>query len=448
MNIQKIFKNYDIRGLVPKEINSKIAFEFGKGFASYLGNFGKIVVGRDIRKSSEKLKNSLVDGLIHAGCDVIDIGLSTSDMVAWSVKNLKADGGVMITASHLSQEWNGFKFFQSDGRIYGMEELKQNLLPLLKNKKILNSRKGRIENNEITEDYISSIISRIQRINGKKSLSGMKIVFDGFNGMGSIVVPKILKRLNADVIEINTNLNKGFAKPPEPKEETMKEISQKVLELKADLGIACDGDADRVLFVDDNGNFVPGDETLIFAAMKYVNSNQNVVFSLDVSQKLVKYLEEKKRCRVVYSKIGDFFVTENMLKYKAVFGGQPNGHMKDPNFVLYDSGPFFATFLPSLLSSLEKKLSELRRTLPSYYKFTKSIHHKNPKVAIKKLIKKVKEKNCEILSELDGIKFNYQNSTFLIRPSGTENNLRLIAESEDEESVKSGLEEVIKWIEL
>ena len=447
MNIQKIFKNYDIRGLVPREINSKIAFEFGKGFA-HLGNFGKIVVGRDVRESSEKLKNSLVDGLIQAGCDVIDIGLSTSDMVAWTVKNLKADGGVMITASHLPQEWNGFKFFQKNGRIYGMEELRKNLLPLLKNKKTLNSRKGRIENHEITEDYISSIISRVQIINGKKSLSGMKIVFDGFNGMGSIVIPKILNRLNADVVEINTNLNNGFTKPPEPTEETMKELSQKVLEVKADMGIACDGDADRVLFVDNNGDFVPGDETLILTAMEYANSNQNVVFSLDVSQKLVKFLEEKRRCRVIYSKIGDFFVTENMLKHKAVFGGQPNGHMKDPDFVLYDSGPFFATFLPSLLASLEKDFSELRKTLPPYYKVTKSIHHKNPKIAIQKLIKKVREKNCEIISELDGIKFSYKNSIFLIRPSGTESKLRVIVESEDEGSAKIVLEKVIEWIEL
>jgi phosphomannomutase/phosphoglucomutase len=448
MNIQKIFKNYDIRGLVPKEINSKIAFEFGKRFAFSLGNFGKIVVGRDIRKSSGKLKNSLVDGLIQAGCDVVDIGLSTSDMVAWAVKSLKANGGIMVTASHLPQEWNGFKFFQKDGRIYGMKELRQILLPLLKNKKTLNSRKGRIENHEITEDYISSIISRIQRINGKKSLSGMKIVFDGFNGMGSLVIPKILRMLNADVIEINTNLNNGFKKLPEPKEETIRELSQKVLEFKADLGIACDGDADRVLFVDENGNFVPGDETLILTAMEYTSPNQNVVFSLDVSQKLVKFLEEKKGCKVIYSKIGDFFVTENMLKYKAVFGGQPNGHMKDPAFVLYDSGPFFATFLPFLLTSLEKKFSELRKLLPPYCKITKSIHHKNPKIAIKKLLKKVKEKNCEIISRLDGVKFSYQNSTFLVRPSGSENKLRVIVESENEETSKNSLENVMKWIEL
>jgi phosphomannomutase/phosphoglucomutase len=447
MNVQKIFKRYDIRGLVPEEINQKIAFQFGKAFASFLGNSGKIVMGRDTRKSSKKLKNSLLDGLIQSGCNVIDIGLSTSDMVAWAVKSFKADGGIMITASHLPEDWNGFKFFQKDGRIYGMEELKKILLPLLRNKKGSSSKKGKVERREITEDYISSIISRIQKINGKKSLGGMKVVFDGFNGMGSLVVPKILKRLNADVIEMNTELGNGFTKPPEPTEETMKDLSRKVLEFKADLGIACDGDADRVLFVDNNGNFVPGDETLILTTMKYASPKKTVVFSLDISQKLVSYLEEKKHCKIIYSKIGDFFVTENMLRHKAVFGGQPNGHMKDPGFVLFDSGPFFATFLPSFLVSMGKNLNELRKTLPPYYKLMCSIPHKNPEIAVKNLIKKVKEKKCEILSELDGVKFSYQNSTLLVRPSGSENKLRIIVESEDEASAKNGLDEVRKWIE-
>jgi phosphomannomutase len=181
--------------------------------------------------------------------------------------------------------------------------------------------------------------------------------------------------------------------------------------------------------------------------MKYANKNKTVVFSLDVSQKLVEHLEEERGCKVVYSKIGDFFVTENMIKHKAVFGGQPNGHMKDPNFVLYDSGPFFATFLPSLLVCLGKNFDELRKTLPPYHKITSSIPHENPKIAMQNLNKKVKREKCEIISELDGLKFNYQNSTFLVRPSGSENKLRVIVESEDEASAKNGLEMVRKWIE-
>jgi phosphomannomutase len=448
MNIQKIFKNYDIRGLVPEEINPKIAFQLGKAFASSLGNFGKIVIGRDVRKSGKKLKNSVLDSLVQSGCDVIDIGISTSDMVAWSIKNLKADGGVMITASHLPAKWNGFKFFRKDGRIYGMEELKKMLLPFLGNGRSGNSKKGKIENCEITEDYIQSIISRVRKVNGKKSLDGMKIVFDGFNGTGSLVVPKILRRLGADVIEINTELGNGFTKPPEPREETTRDLSQKVLESKADLGIACDGDADRVLFVDNKGKFVQEDETLILTAMKYADSNKTIVFSLDTSQKLVKYLEEKRGCKVIYSKIGDFFVTENMLKHNAVFGGQPNGHMKDPGFVLYDSGPFFAAFLPSLLACLGKNFSDLRKTLPPYHKTTISILHENPKIAVQNLIKILKKKNCEIISELDGVKFTYQNSIFLVRPSGSENKLRVIVEADDEVNAENALEGVKKWIRL
>jgi phosphomannomutase len=436
----KVFKRYDIRGQVPREINQKLAFKIGRAFG-HCFDFGRIIVGRDCRKSSEKLKNSLVDGLTSRGLHVIDVGLSTTDMVAWAVKNLKADGGVMVTASHMPKGWNGFKFFHKTGRIYGIDELKNMLIKFLL-KDDGKEKSGRKEKLEILEDYINCLIS----MNGKNSLD-MKVVFDGFNGMGSLVVPETLRRLGANVFEINTDFENGFKKPPEPTEETMKELCQNVLEVKADLGIACDGDADRVLFVDERGNFVPGDESLILIAMEYARPKKKIVFSLDTSQTLVDYLKNQKRCEVVYSKIGDYFVTELMNKHKAVFGGQPNGHMKDPNFVLYDSGPFFATFFSSLLSKSGKSFHSHRNSLPKYHKVNFSIVHKNPKDVMEKLEKMVaKDKRCKIISTLDGLKFCYNEATILARPSGSENKVRLVVEADDEKSLNSGLWVIKKWV--
>ncbi|MEM5879338.1 MAG: hypothetical protein QXU74_02485 [Candidatus Aenigmatarchaeota archaeon] len=445
MRIQEIFKKYDIRGLFPEEINSRVAFKLGRAFGSFLGKGKKIVVGRDNRKSSALLRNSLVDGLILSGCDVIDIGLSTADMVAWGAKNLKADAGVMVTASHLPAEWNGFKFFNNQGRIYGIEELKKMLLSLIeKNYEI--GKKGKVEKLDILEEYVESIISNSQKISKKNSLENMKIVFDGLNGMASLVLPEILKRLNADVVEINTDFNNGFKKPPEPTEETVNELCQKVLEVNADLGIICDGDADRVLFVDNKGNFVPGDESLILIAKEYSNPQHAMIFSLDTSQTLIEHLKNQTKCKVIYSKIGDFFVTEKMLEHKARFGGQPNGHMKDPSFLLYDSGPFFAGLFSLLLAKSSKDLHSIRKELPRYHKIHSSIPHKNPSNAIQKLMRKLKEKECSIISDLDGLKFSYKNSVILVRPSGSESKLRVNVEAESETEAKVSLEEIEKWL--
>ncbi|MEM5773158.1 MAG: hypothetical protein QXL86_02940, partial [Candidatus Aenigmatarchaeota archaeon] len=421
------------------------AFGMAGAFGSFLGKGKKIVVGRDNRKSSTLLRNSLVDGLILSGCDVIDIGLSTSDMVAWSTKNLKADAGVMVTASHLPAEWNGFKFFNSQGRIYGIEELKKTLLPIIeKNYEI--GKKGKVEKLDILEDYVESIISNTQKISQKNSLENMKIVFDGLNGMASLVLPEILKRLNADVVEINTDFNNGFKKPPEPTEETVNELCQKVLDVNADLGIICDGDADRVLFVDNKGNFVPGDESLILIAKEYSNPEHAMIFSLDTSQTLIEHLKNQTKCKVIYSKIGDFFVTEKILEHKARFGGQPNGHMKDPAFLLYDSGPFFAGLFSLLLAKNSKDFHSIRKELPRYHKINSSIPHKNPLAAIQNLMKKLEEKRCNIISDLDGLKFSYKNSVVLVRPSGSESKLRVNVEANSEAEAKACLEEVGKWL--
>ncbi|MEM5829681.1 MAG: hypothetical protein QW040_03450 [Candidatus Aenigmatarchaeota archaeon] len=445
--IQEIFKKYDIRGLVPREINSRIAFKLGEAFGIFLGGGKRIVVGRDNRKSSTSLKNSLVRGLISSGCDVMDVGFSTSDMVAWAVKYLNMDAGVMVTASHLPAEWNGIKFFNREGRIYGIEELKKALLPLI-DKKCESGKEGKIERIEILEEYIKAVISSAKKITRNDSLENMKIVFDGMNGMASLVLPKILKELNANLIEINTNFEEGFKKPPEPTEETVKELCQKVLETKADLGIICDGDADRVLFVDDRGNFVPGDESLILIAMEYSKPEEPIVFSLDTSQILIDHLKNQKKCKVVYSKIGDFFVTEKIIEHKANFGGQPNGHMKDPSFILYDSGPFFATLFSSLLAKNGKNLSSTREELPIYHKINISIPHENPSNLIQNLIKQIEKKECDIISDLDGLKFSYKNSVVLVRPSGSEKKLRINVESNNKTEALASLEEVKMWLKL
>lgn len=445
MKIYEIFKKYDIRGLVPEEINPRIAFKLGRAFGSFLGKSKKIVVGRDNRKSSNSLKNSLVGGLVSCGCDVVEIGLSTSDMVAWAVKSLKADAGVMVTASHLPAEWNGFKFFNSEGRIYGIEELKKVLIPLIE-KNLRREKAGRIEKIDVLKDYVESVISASQKISKKNSLENMKIVFDGLNGMGSLVIPNILRNLNADLIEINTSLDNGFKKTPEPTEETVNELCKKVLETRADLGIICDGDADRVLFVDNKGNFVPGDESLILIAKEYSSPNQPIVFSLDTSQTLIEYLKKQTKCKVIYSKIGDFFVTEKILEHKARFGGQPNGHMKDPSFVLYDSGPFFAALFSLLLAKSSKDFNSIRKELPSYHKISSSIPHKNPSVAIQALMKKLEEKECEIISDLDGLKFSYKNSIIMVRPSGSESKIRINIEANDKKEAQVSLEEIRRWL--
>ena len=448
MMIAEIFKKYDIRGLVPKEINPQVAYRFGIAFACSLGNRGRIVVGRDNRKSSEELRNSLVNGLTDGGCDVVDIDFSTTDMVAWSVKNLKTAGGVMVTASHLPKDWNGFKFICEGGRIYGVDELRKRLLPHFeRNYKPDKRIEKRIEAHSVLEDYIEALISANKKIVGNCSLDGMKIVFDAYNGMGALVVPKILRRCGAEVIELNTDLMNGFKRQPEPTEESMKELGEKVLEVGADLGAACDGDADRVLFVDNEGKFIPGDESLALIAMKYAKPDKHIVVSLDTSQTLVNHVVNQKGCKVVHSKIGDYFVAEEMIKNGAVFGGQPNGHMKDPDFVLYDSGPFFAGLFSSIVASSGKKLHELRKTLPPYHKLTDSVVCERPRDVIQKIVKKVMgRKDYTIVAKIDGIKLSSEKSTILIRPSGSESKLRLSVESKSEADARENLERIKGWM--
>jgi len=261
LNLDRIFRAYDIRGVFDEDLTDEVATRIGAAFATFLGKNKEVLVARDVRLSGEILKNALVSGLVSS-CDVIDIGIVPTPLLYFAINRLQKDVGIMVTASHNPPEWNGFKAFRRKGTIYGkdMERIKQIAKEV--DLERLGKKRGRLSGYKgIIQEYMDFVVGKIE-IERK-----LKVVADTANGACGLVAPFLFKELGCKILTLNQNPDGAFpAHLPEPKEETLVELKKEVVKNKADLGVGYDGDGDRAVFVDEKGNVIPGDLTLLIFA--------------------------------------------------------------------------------------------------------------------------------------------------------------------------------------
>ena len=454
---ESIFKAYDIRGTYPNEINEQGAYIIGKSYGTYLQKFydkNKCVIGRDNRLSSPALYEALKNGLIDSGINVICYGEITTPMHYYT-RYVENTFGVMVTASHNPKEDNGFKFsFDKYANARGdmIDDFKEFTF-----KGDFYKGKGIVVNKDIKKDYLSYLKDNINM--GKKKI---KAVFDMGNGVTATIIKDVIKEFpNIEPIYICDESDGSFPNHhPDPAvEENMAMLKEKVLETNADIGIAFDGDGDRLGIIDEHGKFIMADKYLIVAMKSMIKEVSNKTFLCDVkcSKSLIDEIE-KDGGHVFMSRTGTSFTEANTKINNIPLGGELSGHI-----FFNDRGPEVCSAIYAglrfieILSKEEKTFSELLKGINNYYstpeiKVPCSNEHKFEVVdAVKKY---VIEKKYSYL-DIDGVRVNFKNAWGLIRASNTGPNLTLRFEgltNEDLESIKNEfinvVNETIKRIDI
>jgi phosphoglucosamine mutase len=432
-----LFGTSGVRGVVGEQITPQLMMELGLALATNLGNSGTVVIGRDPRTSSDMIESCLVSGLLSGGCDVKRLGIVPTPVVSFAVRRLNAKSGVMITASHNPPEYNGVKFWDSSGMAYSpeLEDEIEGIYFRRKMKRVGWDRIGRVETAEVLADYIDEATA------GVRLEQEYKVVVDCGNGAGSFVTPHLLRRLGCKVVTLNSHVDGIFpGRGPEPSIENLGDLCGVVKSIGADLGLAHDGDADRIAAVDELGRVAQADKLLgLVAASQVARKGDLVVTTVDASS-VVEDSVVGRGGRVLRTRVGDVSVAAAVKKHRAVFGGEPSGAWIFPKVQLAPDGPLAAVKILELLDSTGKKLSGLLDALPEYPTVREKVACPNRRKAgvMEKLEARLKEEFPDAVRAqmIDGIRLELEDGWVLIRPSGTEPYIRLTAEAKTPERVR------------
>ena len=447
----EVFKAYDIRGTYPDQVNEAMAYKVGRGFASILinENPGKklsVVVSRDMRPSSEKLQQELTSGLIDSGVDVIDIGLNTTPSFYFAVAFYNYDGGIQITASHNPSEFNGFKLVREKARPVGegtgMEELKDRVAT---ENYFEAQEKGAIT--QLDQTLVDQVKETLKQADISK-IKPFKIVVDAANSVGALDMKAIFPHLPCELIPLYFDLDGTFpnhgADPLIP--ENIVDIQKAVREQKADVGIALDGDSDRMFFFDENGEEVPQPILRGIMAQIALKENPGATVCYDIRPgKITQDMIDEVGGKAVITRVGHSLIKAKMEEVNAVFGGESSGHY----FYKSDYGTFDMPLV--LLVKFLQFVSEQNKPLSAIVKPYKRYFHSgeiNSTVEDKEgVVEKIAQayQDAEI-SRLDGITITYKDYWFNVRPSNTESKLRLNLEAASQEIMEVKRDEVLKII--
>ncbi|WP_042699014.1 phosphoglucosamine mutase [Thermococcus sp. PK] len=441
----KYFGTSGIREVVNEKLTPDLALKVGKALGTFLGD-GRVVVGMDTRTSGEMLKNALISGLLSTGIDVIDIGLSPTPLTGFAIKLYEADAGVTITASHNPPEYNGIKVWQPNGMAY-TSEMENELERILEKEKFQQAswdRIGKLTKADPKKEYIKKALEMVEL---SKSY---KVVVDCGNGAGSIVSPYLQRELGNKVVSLNSHPSGFFVRELEPNAKSLSALSKTVKSLGADVGIAHDGDADRIGVVDDQGNFVEYEVmlSLISGYMLRKFGKGKIVTTVDAGFALDDYVRPLGG-EVVRVKVGDVAVAEGIAREKAVFGGEPSGTWIIPQWNLTPDGIFAGALVLEMIDKLGP-LSELAKEVPRYVTLRAKIPCPNEKKA--KAMELIAREALESfdykrLIDIDGVRIENDEWWILFRPSGTEPIMRITLEAHTEEKAKELMEKARKLVE-
>jgi phosphomannomutase len=436
-----IFKAYDVRGIYPKEINKELAYKIGRAFVRFL-KVNQVVVGRDCRLGGKELYDGLVKGITEEGANVINIGFCSSPFMYFAVNYLNAPSGIMITASHNPKEYNGFKFTKQKAIPISGDTGIKDIEKLVKEGKFNDSHKERkVIDEDISKDYIAFLKKFV------KNWGKIKVVIDCANGMAGPFVSEVIKGTKLDVTNLFFKCDGRFPNhDPNPlKGESLKKLRKKMKEVNADLGVAFDGDADRIFFITDEEEIVPADFITCLIAKEYLNDNPGAKILYDLrSSWITKECIEENNGVALMSRVGHAFIKAQMRKEKAIFAGELSGHFYFRDTSYTDSGILAFIMIMNLLSAEKKKLSELIKPLKKYFasgEINSEVKDKNAKM--KELAEIYKDGK---VSWLDGVRIDFTDWWFNVRPSNTEPLLRLNLEAKSKQLMEEKRDEILKII--
>ncbi|MDH4222556.1 MAG: phosphomannomutase/phosphoglucomutase [candidate division Zixibacteria bacterium] len=439
----EIFKAYDIRGIYPEQLNEETAFLIGKAFVEYLKP-KHIVIGRDMRLSSEALYRSLSRGILEAGVDVIDIGLCSTDALYFAVGKFEYDSGIMITASHNPPEYNGMKMCKKEAvPLSGKEGIDQIKDIIFNNDFSTSGKNGVIKKINIQPDYINHLLSFIH----PKKIKPFRVVIDAGNGIAGMVLPELFSFLPCELIPMFFELDGSFPNHlPNPIIlENITVLKDRISEEKADLGAAFDGDADRVFLVDEKSSPLGGDIITALVAKNLLKKEKGatILYNVPCSRILPEIIRQNGG-KGIRTPVGHALIKPLMKKYNAVFGGEHSGHFYFRKNFYADSGLIALLVCLELLSEENKPLSQLVKSIDPYFR-TGEINSKV--LDIPEKIRKIELNYKDAkLDHLDGLTVEYPDWWFNLRPSNTEPLIRLNLEANTEKLRDQKKSEVLKII--
>ena len=408
-----------------------------------------VVIGRDARISGEMIQNLVINTLVAMGINVINLDLSTTPTVEIAVPKENADGGIILTASHNPKQWNALKLLDSKGEFLSSTH-SQRVLDIASNDSMnfsdVDSLGKVFTDNSYFDKHIDSVIS-LSYVNEKSIRnSNFRVVVDGVNSTGGIVVPMLLERLGVDVIKIHCDPNGNFPHNPEPLKGHLADLSKKVLETNADFGIAVDPDVDRLAFMDEKGILFGEEYTLVACADYVLNINKGNTVSNMSSTRALKDVTNKYGGSYTASAVGEVNVVESMKKNNAVIGGEGNGGIILPeSHYGRDALVGIALFL-SLLSEKKISVSELKKTYPLYFMSKKKINL-NKDTNVDSILSIIKNNhNDDEINLIDGVKIDFIDSWVHLRKSNTEPIIRIYSEAKSQLEADKLAEEFIEKI--
>jgi phosphomannomutase len=446
-DLSKIVKAYDIRGVVPDELDDEVARAVGAAFAIFT-KAPRIVIAHDMRESSGPLSQAVAEGAASQGTDVIMAGLASTDMIYFAAGSLDIPG-VMLTASHNPAKYNGIKLCLAGARPVGQETGLQEIRALIENGiPEYDGKLGTITTHELVEDY-AVFLRHLVDLSGIRPL---KVVVDAGNGMGGYTVPIVLKDLPLDIVPMYFELDGNFpnheANPIDPKNTA--DLQAKVLETHADIGLAFDGDADRCFVIDERGQIVsPSVITALVAVRELKKSPGSAIIHNLITSKAVAEIVREHGGVPVRSRVGHSFIKATMGETNAVFGGEHSGHFYFRDFWRADSGMLAALHVLAALGETPPgtKLSEF---LAEYSRYVQSGEinstvHDQAAVSAKVRAAYIDEPDATI-DDLDGMTVTTPTWWFNLRASNTEPLLRLNVEADDQATLDRVRDEVLALI--
>lgn len=441
-----VFREYDVRGVVDQDLNEEFVFNLGRAIGTYADQHKvkTMSIGRDCRLSSDAYHNFLIQGLNSCGIDTIDVGLCATPMLYFSIRHLKTDGGVMVTGSHNPPEFNGFKICIGHDTIYG--DNIQDLRKIIESNRFAAGRGGS-RNQDISKDYEDYLFENVF-INKK-----LKVIVDAGNGVGGRFFLPLLQRLNYDVTDIYCEPDGRFPHHfPDPTvEDNLEELIRVVREQKADLGIAFDGDADRLGVISDKGEIIWGDKLLLLFSRYILQDKPNSTIIGEVKCSQVLYDDIKKHSgRPIMWKAGHSLIKAKMKEEKAALGGEMSGHIFFADrYFGYDDAIYAALRLLEILSQTGKQISSLLSDVPQTFA-TPEIRIDCPDDKKAEVVKKIKNhyRNAPGVIDIDGVRIPFKEGWALVRSSNTQPIIVLRFEASSSEALQAIRREVEELLDL
>ncbi|MHB8102448.1 MAG: phosphoglucosamine mutase [Methanosarcina sp.] len=440
-----LFGTNGVRGIANEYLNPELAVNLARSLGTYMGSKGTVAIGCDTRISGQMLKSAAIAGALSTGLNVIDVGIVPTPSIQYYVRDY-ADAGIVITASHNPREYNGIKFIAGDGSEFPRDGEKEIEKIYYSGKYALVSweKTGSFKTDPgVNEYYLKNVINSVDAeiIRNRR----FKVVIDTGCGAGSLTLPFLLSELGCQVLTLGAQPDGTFPwRNPEPAPEALTELSKLVKMTGADMGAAHDGDADRIVFIDENGEFI-NEEILLAMMAKYILENEKgpIVTPVSSSQRMADVAKDAG-VELYWTAVGSINVARKMMEVNAVFGGEGNGGLIFPRHQYCRDGAVACAKILEILAG-GKKLSELAKSVPEYFNAKTKVPSEDTQATMERVKLEASELGLKI-DTLDGIKILYEDGWVLIRPSGTEPIIRIFAEAKKQERAEELMQEGVNMV--